>query len=113
MLTEQKVKQVFAYIVVEAVGEGGESSPFWAIDEKTTTKVETFLKAKKLPLADVIVVEERESTDGRKWIATGYRGIKAPKGAEDGDTFEKIALATATRSYGSVSKGDQVAMLIA
>ena len=112
MLTETQVKKIFASVTVEAIGEGSESSPFWQIDEKTKTSVANFLKAKKLPVAETIVVEERES-DGRKWIATGFRGIKAPKGSEDGDVFDTIALATATRSYGSVNKGDQVAMLIA
>ena len=111
MLVEiEKVKALYAAVEVKAVEANGDDSPFWAIDNSSETSVEAFLEAKGLEPVKKVKVQER-TTDGRKWIATGYTGLKAPKGAEAGDVFTRVVKATATRSYKSVAEGDVVAFL--
>ena len=111
MLVEiDAIKTAYAAVTVKAVEANNDDSPFWAIDSSTETSVEAFLEAKGLDPVKKVKVQER-TTGGRKWIATGYEGLKAPKGAEAGDVFTRVVKATATRSYKSVAEGDVVAFL--
>ena len=114
MLTAEKVKEVFAKVAVEKVDSESESSPFWQIDESSITDLKTFFEGKEIDGPEVIVVQERVSSDKRSWISTGFRGIKAPKGAKDGDEFTRIARATASRPYAQagINRGDVVAILV-
>ena len=111
MLVEiDAIKAKYEAVTVKPAEVNGDDSPFWAIDKDSETSLEAFLTAKGLEPVSRIKVQER-TTGGRKWLATGYTGLKAPKEAEAGDVFTRVVLAKATRSYKSVAENDLVAFL--